>query len=86
MEVAYRNLALRCDGSERLVLVKAECGICKHIWDIQALDAVVCDLIHGETLQVQSNAYGLHCQGSQGARYETTLRVSLIVVRSWGKG
>lgn len=58
MEVAYRNLALRCDGSERLVLVKAECGICKHIWDIQALDAVVCDLIHGETFKCNQMLMG----------------------------
>lgn len=50
LEVAYRNLAPRCNGSERLiVLAKAECGICKHMWDIQALDAEVCDFIPGES-------------------------------------
>lgn len=67
------------------MFAKAECGIRKYMWDIQALDAEVCDLIHGQTLQVQSNGYGLQPQGSQCFRYET-IRVSLNVVTSWEKG
>lgn len=58
------------------MLVKAECGICKHTWDIQALDAEMCDLIHGETFAVLSNVYGQQPQ---------TLPISLRDVRSWGK-
>lgn len=52
------------------MLVKAECGICKHTWDIQALNAEVCDLIHGETLQVLSNVDGLQPQGLQSLRFK----------------
>lgn len=52
------------------MLVKAECGICKHTWYIQALNAEVCDLIHGETLQVLSNVDGLQPQGLQSLRFK----------------
>ena len=59
------------------MLAKAECGICQHMWDIQALDAEVCDLINGETVRVQSNALGLQLRCSQGSKCERTLGVSL---------
>ena len=74
------------EARDSFVLAKAESGICQHMWDIQALDAEVCDLIYGETLRVQSNALGLQLRDSQGSRCEKTLRVSLNFVRSWAKG
>lgn len=50
MEVAQQTWHQDAGKREtHFVLVKAECGICKHTWDIQALDAEMCDLIHGET-------------------------------------
>lgn len=48
------KLGTEVQGSERLVVPEAECGICRHMWDIHALHAEVCDLVHGETLQVLS--------------------------------
>lgn len=36
--------------------------------DPQGLDAEVCALIHGETLQALSDVYGLQPRGSQGSR------------------
>lgn len=74
-----QKLGIEVQGNETLiVLSKAECGICKHTWDIQALDAEMCDLIHGETLQVLCSIYGLQPQGSQSLRCERTLAVSRI--------
>lgn len=55
------------EARDSFVLAKAEYGICQHMWDIQALDAEVCDLIYGETLRGQSNALGLQLRGSQGS-------------------
>lgn len=51
-----QKLGTEVQGSERLiVLVKAECEICKHTWNMQAWNIEVCDLIHGETLQRQGS-------------------------------
>lgn len=74
------------EARDSFVLAKAEYGICQHMWDIQALDAEVCDLIYGETLRGQSNALGLQLRGSQGSDVKGHFRVSLSFVRSWAKG
>lgn len=65
-----KKLGTKVQGSERLVLAKAERGICKHMWDIQALDPELCDLIHGETLQVQSDLWFSTSRFTR-LRYET---------------
>lgn len=67
-----QKLGTKVQGSERLVLAKAEHGICKHMWDIRALDAELCDLIHGGTLQVQSDLWFSTSRFTR-LRYETTL-------------
>lgn len=51
------------------MLAEAECRICKHMWDLQALDA---EFIHGETLQVQLDVRFSTSRFTR-LRYEATL-------------